>query len=89
MGGLSIVVGSIASASAVSAVLLRHHLPTPALIVLGHAAVTGLFISISASDFLSDRTAGLLGKVRQQQALCKPGAHLAKSIAPGMPRQCP
>ena len=63
MGGLSIVVGSIASASAVSAFLLRHHLPTPALIVLGHAAVTGLFISVSASDFFSDRTAGLLGKV--------------------------
>jgi hypothetical protein len=63
MGGLSLVAGSLASATAVSAVVFRSRLPVPLLFVLGHAALTGWIISVSSSDYFGNRTAGLLGKV--------------------------
>lgn len=70
MGGLSIVAGSLASAAAVSAVLLRGSLPVPVLFLLGHAALTGCFIAASASDTFGERTSGLLGKVRMRLTAC-------------------
>jgi hypothetical protein len=64
MGGLCITVGAISAGVAAGTFALRHRLPTFALLVLTHAAASGMIIAASSSDALCDQTTWLLGKVR-------------------------
>ena len=63
MGGLTLSVGAITTGVAVGTFVLRHRLPTAALVVLGHAIASGGLIAAASSDALCDRTTWLLGKV--------------------------
>lgn len=64
MGGLTIVVGAASVGIATFGYACRRALPTPALVLLGQASITGMLISLAASDPVCNYTTWLIGKVR-------------------------
>ena len=76
MGGMSVLVGAVAVGAGAVGYLGRNVLPQPVVYGLGHAAVSGLVISLAASDFLCNRSTFILGKVRTHLVESHPACSL-------------